>query len=503
MARKGELISTSEIVRATGKNQANLSRELDKLVKYGIARQEKRGRQNFYGAVKNYKFYKELAALTASKQDLGDKYVLINEEGGAALLSLNWLARGYSSTAGMSLGVLSRPLHIFSHYKNNYVWFYCEKETLRQGEKAGLKRLLADPAVVRKEIYPPTKARGEEAFAIFYDLLKRDFIASKEEVEKLWEKFSEIINTQVALNSLAVLDMKNLVYSGYLKKYLQKNISSLSLTKKTLPQVKNKNKIEVVSIKSQSAIDKEVLKQLPNLKLIVTRTVGLDHIDLEACKARAVAVKNIVDYGSYNIAEHALALLLAGARNIVSGFSEVKKGIFSYKNHLGVCLKGKTLGVVGTGKIGLELIKRIKAFEVDVVAYDVFLNKKAEKEMGFKYVSLNQLLASSDFISLHVPLFPTTHHLIGEKEIKFMKNRVILVNTSRGEIIDTKGLIKNIKKFKAVCLDVVEGEKNFSKKHPLLKFNNVIITPHAASYSDDSIKNISAETEKIIKSFLK
>jgi len=286
-----------------------------------------------------------------------------------------------------------------------------------------------------------------------------------------------------------------------LGQYLKGNTSSLSLTKKNLPQIKNKNEIEVISIKSQSSVDDFVLKQLPKLKLIVTRTVGLDHIDLVACKKRGVVVRNIVDYGAYNIAEHALALLLTGARNVVSSFTEVKKGIFSYKNHLGVCLKGKILGVVGTGKIGLELIKRIKAFEVNVIVYDVILNKQAAKDLGFEYVSLTQLLKTADFISLHVPLFPQTHHLIGEKEIKLMKNGVILVNTSRGEIIDTKALIKNIKKFKAVVLDVVEGEAKFSKKHPLLKYNNVIITPHIAFYSDDSVKKIAEETEKIIKNF--
>ncbi len=286
-----------------------------------------------------------------------------------------------------------------------------------------------------------------------------------------------------------------------LGQYLKGNTSSLSLIKKNLPQIINKNKIKVISIKSQSSVDGFVLKQLPKLKLIVTRTVGLDHIDLEACKKRGVVVRNIVDYGAYNIAEHALALLLTGARNVVSSFTEVKKGIFSYKSHLGTTLAGKTIGVIGTGKIGLELIKRLKAFEMNIVAFDVILNQKAAKEIGFKYVSLSFLLKTADFISLHIPLLKTTHHFIGHKEIELMKKGVILVNTSRGEIIDTEALIKNINKFKAVCLDVLEDENKFSKRHQLLKFNNIILTPHIAFYSDDSVKKIAEETEKIIKNF--
>ncbi len=284
-----------------------------------------------------------------------------------------------------------------------------------------------------------------------------------------------------------------------IKKYLKGILLPFSLNTPNLPKIPNKPKIGIISIKSQSTIDKKVLNKLPNLKLIVTRTVGTDHIDLEACKNRGIVVKNIPDYGASNIAEHAMALLLAGARNIVNADKLVHQGSFDYEPFMGVALKGKTLGVVGTGKIGLELIRLAKAFGLEIIAYDVFQNEKASHELNFPYVTLDKLLEKADFISLHVPLLATTFHLIGERQIKKMKEGVILINTSRGSIIDTQALIKNINKFKAVCLDVLEDEKKFSRKNPLLKYKNVIITPHIAFYTDESIKKIARETEIMIK----
>jgi lactate dehydrogenase-like 2-hydroxyacid dehydrogenase len=286
-----------------------------------------------------------------------------------------------------------------------------------------------------------------------------------------------------------------------IKKYLRGIIYSFSLSAKTLSMIPNKTEIKAISIKSQSAIDERVLESLPNLKLIVTRTVGTDHIDLEEAKKRKIEVKNIPDYGASNIAEHAMALLLTSARNIVQADADVHQGRFDYEPFMGMALKGKTLGVIGTGKTGLELVKIAKAIAMNIKAFDVFKNERAAKELGFPYVSLDELLETSDFISLHVPLLPTTKHLIGEKEIKKMKPGVILVNTSRGGIINTKALVKNIRKFKAVALDVLEDEKNFTKKDPLLKYKNVIITPHIAFFTDESVKKIAEETEKIIKEF--
>lgn len=287
-----------------------------------------------------------------------------------------------------------------------------------------------------------------------------------------------------------------------IEKYFKDKKYDFSLSKITISKIKDKDRIKVISIKSQSSIDGLILKYFPNLKLIITRTVGMNHIDLDICRKNNIKVVNIPDYGASNIAEHALALLLAGCRQIVQADKQVHQGKFCYKNFLGTALKEKTLGVIGTGRIGLELIKLIQSFDLKVICYDVVKNEQAKKKLGFSYVSLEFLLKNSDFISIHVPLLNSTLHLIGEREINLMEKGVILVNTSRGEIIDTKALIKHIKKFKAVCLDVVEGEKNFDKNNPLLKYKNIIITPHIGFYTYDSIKTIADKTEEIINDYL-
>lgn len=258
---------------------------------------------------------------------------------------------------------------------------------------------------------------------------------------------------------------------------------------------------EGISIKTAAKADKETLSLFPRLKLLITRTVGVDHIDLEYCKQKGIAVYHILDYGAFNIAEHAFALLLSGTRNILTTQVDIKAGQFSYQGHLGISLKGKTIGIVGTGRIGLEMIKRAKGFEMEVIAYDVYKNEKAQKELGYEYVELDDLFSNSDVISLHAPLLDSTRHMVDEAAISKMREGIVLINTARGELIDTDALLKHIKKFRLIGLDVLEGEKEFSGDHPLLTHSNVIITPHMAFYSDASIKKIAEETERLIQNY--
>ncbi|KKQ36285.1 MAG: D-isomer specific 2-hydroxyacid dehydrogenase, NAD-binding protein [Candidatus Roizmanbacteria bacterium GW2011_GWA2_37_7] len=284
-----------------------------------------------------------------------------------------------------------------------------------------------------------------------------------------------------------------------LQKYLKGDVRAESLQ-----QIVGREEflhINCISIKSGSKADKDVLSLFPSLHLLITRTVGTDHIDLDYCRKRGIEVKNILDYGAFNIAEHVFALLLAGTRNILSTQSEIRSGKFTYKGHLSIALKEKTLGVVGTGRIGLEVIARAKAFGMTVIAYDVIQNKKAQEELGYEYVELEKLAGESDIITLHAPFLESTHHIINEKIISTMKDGAVLINTARGELIDTEALVKHISKFRFVGLDVLEGEKTFSNDHPLLKFENVVITPHVAFYSDASVKKIAEETMRIISEF--
>ena len=261
------------------------------------------------------------------------------------------------------------------------------------------------------------------------------------------------------------------------------------------------SQVGCITIKSGSQADKESLAKFSSLKLLITRTVGTDHIDLDYCKERNIEVKNILDYGSFNIAEHVFALLLSGTRNILSTQKEIKKGTFSFKGHLGLALEGKVLGVVGTGRIGLEVIRRANAFGMKVIAYDVYKNEEAREKLGYQYVELEELAHHSDVITLHAPLLDSTHHMINASIIGKMKNGVVLINTARGELIDTNALIASIDKFRWVGLDVLEGEKKFSSGHPLLRYDNVVITPHIAFYSDASVKKIARETERMIDEY--
>lgn len=272
---------------------------------------------------------------------------------------------------------------------------------------------------------------------------------------------------------------------------------------KLLPATRHVDKSEITCItcKSQSIVDAKFLSRFPKLKLIVARMVGTDTIDLVYCKKHDIAVYHIEDYGAQAVAEHALALILTGARNITNADTLTHSGKFLYESFLGKSIGGKTVGIVGTGKIGLSLINLFIPFGVHIMAYDVIKNNTAAKKMGFSYVSLSKLLRQSDFVSLHVPLTAQTKHLIGGNELKRMKKGSVLVNTSRGAIIDQKALIRYINKFHAVCFDVLEDEQSFTKHHPLLSYPNVIITPHIGFYTDTTIVTIAKKTLQCIDRF--
>ncbi len=282
---------------------------------------------------------------------------------------------------------------------------------------------------------------------------------------------------------------------------LKERKSTLELTPKTVRKIKGVGELEIVTVKTQSYINSAVLSKMTHLKLVITRTVGVDHIDLEACKEKNIAVYHIPSYGPKSVAQHTIALLLSGAREIVKANDQTHKGRFSHKKFMGLSMEGKTLGILGTGRIGLEVVKIAKVLGMHILAFDISKNDNAAKELGFKYVELDKLLKNCDVLTLHLPATAATRHIIDDSAIKKLKNGVILVNTGRGDLIDTKALIKHIKKFYAIALDVIEKEDKFNKRHPLLKFNNVVITPHCAFFTDQSLKVIVQETQANINRF--
>ncbi len=248
----------------------------------------------------------------------------------------------------------------------------------------------------------------------------------------------------------------------------------------------------VVSTFIYSQFTKEIITSLPDLKLLLTRSVGTNHIDLDACAKQGIVVCHVPDYGSHVIAEHAFALLLGTLRHIEEGNREVKAGHFDYHGLRGMSLFGKTLGIVGTGKIGRKVAKIGHGFGMKLLGSDQCRVLELTEFYGLTYTELPELLAESDVITLHVPATPDTTHMINAETISHMKDGVILVNTARGELIDSQALLQALEsgKIRYALLDVLEHERDFLWNEKLLKHPNVIVTPHIAFYSDDSMKNM-------------
>ncbi len=280
---------------------------------------------------------------------------------------------------------------------------------------------------------------------------------------------------------------------------------------------------DVISVFIYSFIDKESLGKLSHLKLIATRSTGYNHIDTEVAEAMGVIVCNVPSYGDNTVAEHTFALILSLSRNVHRSHVRRLRNNFSIEGLKGFDLEGKTIGVVGTGKIGYHVIKIAKGFGMNVLAYDLFPKEEMAKEMEFTYVSLAELLGQSDIITLHVPYFKETHHLINTENITGIKRGAILINTSRGELIDNDALLVGLdQKILAGCgLDVIEGEElireekellyqgdmdvkkmeELIKDHILLGREEVVYTPHIAFYSKEALERILGTTIENIRCY--
>ena len=286
-----------------------------------------------------------------------------------------------------------------------------------------------------------------------------------------------------------------------------------------LKQIKD---CEILSVFIYSKIRREHLKLLPKLRLIATRSTGFDHIDLEACRSRNIQVANVPHYGENTVAEHTFALILSLSRNVHKAFIRTTRGDFSLEGLQGFDLKGKTIGVIGTGRIGLHVIRMAKGFGMTVLAYDIRKGSFLSEVLDFKYVSLEELLGSSDIISLHCPYNEKTHHLINRERLKMIKRGALLINTARGGLIDTHALTEGLDSgdLGGAGLDVLEEEelikeekellsKNYPEEklrlliqnHILLHRENVVITPHMAFNSREAFLRILETTLSNIEYF--
>ena len=272
-----------------------------------------------------------------------------------------------------------------------------------------------------------------------------------------------------------------------------------------------------------SRLDASALNGLPSLKLIATRSTGYDHIDVDHCRAHGITVCNVPVYGDNTVAEHTFALILALSRKVIQAHTRVRRGDFSLEGLQGFDLRDRTLGVVGTGHIGVHVIRIARGFMMKVIALDARPDKRLADALDFSYVeSLDELLRASDIVTLHVPLIPATRHLINRENIFWMKKGAVLINTARGGVVETGAVLEAIDTghLSGVGLDVFEGEtliteekqilsdqydaeelRSILKNLMLFRHENIIVTPHVAFNSAEAMERILVTTLQNIAAF--
>ncbi|WP_067896724.1 hydroxyacid dehydrogenase [Nocardia vaccinii] len=280
---------------------------------------------------------------------------------------------------------------------------------------------------------------------------------------------------------------------------------------------------EVLSPFVDSQLDVGLLARLPRLRLIATRSSGVDHIDLDYCAAHGITVCNVPDYGDSTVAEHVFALLLCLARHTVDAADRTRRGGFSRSGLRGFELQGKVLGVIGTGRIGRRVIEIAHGFGMTVVATDIRPDRAVAQRWRFRYAALEDVLSVADVVTLHVPATADTVHLISDREFAMMKTGVVVINTARGPVIDVAALIRALsqRRVAAAGLDVLPEEpavreeaeifhhrilaerqlKTLVADHVLLGFPNVLVTPHIAYYTGEALHRIIETTLSNIEAF--
>ena len=286
-----------------------------------------------------------------------------------------------------------------------------------------------------------------------------------------------------------------------------------------ISRVGSADEVEGLCVTVRSPVREREMDAFPNLRIIVTGSAGFDHIDVDTAAKRGIAVCNVPQYGPA-VAEFNIALMLSLARKLHVAHANTLQHDFSIEGLLGRNLAGKTLGIIGAGNIGAHIAKLANAFGMNVVAAD----PSPRLELGLNYVLLDELLRESDFIAVCCPLTNATRHMLGKEEFKKMKRGIIVVNTSRGAVMDTQALVWALDEgiVAAAALDVLEGETLLSNEAllctlggspefeeaqtiaedlTLIRHPRVLVTPHMAYYSEDSLREIRERTAKTLADY--
>jgi len=293
----------------------------------------------------------------------------------------------------------------------------------------------------------------------------------------------------------------------------------------TAAQAREISDAEIVSPFVHSRLSADVIESLPDLKMIATRSTGFDHINAPDAASRGIPVCNVPTYGENTVAEHTFALILALSRNLHKAYVRTVAGNFSLDGLRGFDLKGKTLGVVGVGHVGEYVMRIARGFGMHLLAYDPVQDMTKADHFDFTYTTLEDLLGRSDIVTLHAPAEAGTRHLIGAHNIGQFKRGALLINTARGELVDTEALLCALDAglLSGAGLDVLEGEAVFSEEKQLLLNPNaseeslkqalrnrsllqrpdMVITPHIAFDSAEAVERILDTTVVNIQAFRK
>lgn len=256
-------------------------------------------------------------------------------------------------------------------------------------------------------------------------------------------------------------------------------------------------------VRSTTRVTGEIIEAAEQLKVIGRAGAGVDNIDVDAATKQGIIVMNTPGGNTVSTAEHSFSLLLALSRNIPQANTSLKSGCWKRGSYTGVEAYGKTLGVIGLGKIGREVAKRAKSFGMYILGYDPYIAEDVATKLKVKLVSLEELLARSDYISLHVPLTDDTRHMIGEKGLARCRDGVRIINCARGGVIDEQALVKAIKggKVAGAALDVFEEEPPTNSE--LLSLDSVIVTPHLGAATKEAQANVATAIAQQVIDFLK
>lgn len=282
---------------------------------------------------------------------------------------------------------------------------------------------------------------------------------------------------------------------------------------------------EIISVFTGSIASGDLLKKIPDLKFVTTRSTGYNNVDIGYCKEKGINVANVPKYGDCTVAEFTFALLLNVIRKVSTANDELRHGVINLEKYIGHDLLDKTIGIIGTGAIGAYTAKIAYGFGMKILSYDPFPSEELKEKLGAEYVELDRLYKESDIISIHAPSRKENFHMVNDKAFSQMKDGVIIINTARGEIIDTNALYKALKSGKVAgagldvleCEEIIANEELFFSKidcvkkdclektlinHKLLEMPNVIITPHIAFDTIEAIHRILHTTIENINGYI-